>query len=241
MAHVNFQRTVEIHGFNSEDVEEYVEKFTRSVPGAKEKMWGHIKSNINIFSFCYIPMSCFLICHCLLQIILYESSRALPTKITDIYEVTVEMFLSSHNREGCSQKELENLRSTHKYKPLELQKILNSLGKIAFKGIEEGRLLFESSEVSGLEDCGLLHKLPDEQPPPFSDKKPESQFCFTHLTVQEFFAANHLVDTMTKEQIERFFSQSYQCWHMASGTAVRSRITEELKQRHFYQTVAEVD
>ena len=140
VAHVNFQRTVEILGFTSKNVEDYVEKFTRGVPGAKEKMWGHIKSNINIFSLCYIPMNCFLICHCLLQIILYKSSQALPTKITDIYKMTVKMFFFSHNREGCSQKELEKLKSTHMYKPFEefpneLQEIFNSLGEIPGGGV----------------------------------------------------------------------------------------------------------
>ena len=211
VAHVNFQRTVEIRGFTSKNVEDYVEKFTRGVPGVKEKVWGHINSNLNLFSLCYIPMNCFLICHCLFQIILCKSSQALPTKMTDIYKMTVKMFFFSHDREGCSQKELEKLKSTHMYKPFEefpkeLQEIFNSLGEIAFKGIGERRLLFESSEVSGLEDCGLLHKLPDEQPPPLSDKEPKSQFCFTHLTVQEFFAAKHLVNTKTDEEIEDLFA-----------------------------------
>ena len=208
--HLDFQRTVEIRGFTSDDVKKYVENFTPGNPEAMEKMWEHIKSNINLFSFCYIPMNCFLICHCLLQIILSESSQAaqLPTKMTDIYKITVKMFLFNHNREGFSPKELEKLKSTHMYEPFdmfpeELQKIINSLGEIAFKGIEEERLLFESSEVSGLEDCGLLHKLPDLKPKALGDP-PKSQFCFTHLTVQEFFAAKHLVDTKTKEKIERF-------------------------------------
>ena len=216
--HVRFQRTVEIRGFTSDDVKEYVENFTRGNPEAMEKMWEHIKSNINLFSFCYIPMNCFLICHCLLQIILSESSQAeLPTKMTDIYKMTVKRFLSNHNREGFSLKELERLTSTHMYEPFEnfpeeLQNIINSLGEIAFKGIEEGRLLFESSEVSGLEDCGLLHKLPDLKPKALGDPS-KSQFCFTHLTVQEFFAAKHLVDTKTKEKIERFVRK-----HINDGT-----------------------
>ena len=208
--HLDFQRTVEIRGFTSDDVKEYVENFTRGNPEAMEKMWEHIKSSINLFSFCYIPMNCFLICHCLLQIILSESSQAaqLPTKMTDIYKTTVKIFLFNHNREGFSPKELEKLKLTHMYEPFdkfpeELKKIINSLGEIAFKGIEEGRLLFESSEVIGLEDCGLLHKLPDLKPKALGDP-PKSQFCFTHLTVQEFFAAKHLVDTKTKEEIERF-------------------------------------
>ena len=217
--HVRFQRTVEILGFTSDDVKEYVKNFTRGKPEVMEKMWEHIKSNINLFSFCYIPVNCFLICHCLLQIILSESSQAaeLPTKMTDIYKMTVKMFLFNHNREGFSLKEPEKLKSTHMYKPFdkfpeELQKIISSLGKIAFKGIEEGRLLFESSEVSGLEDCGLLHKLPDLKPKALGDP-PKSQFCFTHLTVQEFFAAKHLVDTKTKKKIERFV-----CKHINDGT-----------------------
>ena len=215
--HVRFQRTVEIRGFTSDDVKEYVKNFTRGNPEAMEKMWEHIKSNINLFSFCYIPMNCFLICHCLLQIILSESSQALPTKMTDIYKMTVKMFLFNHNREGFSPKELARLKSTHMDEPFdklpeELQKIFNSLGEIAFKGIDERRLLFESSEVSDLEDCGLLHKLPDLKRKALDDPS-KSQFCFTHLTVQEFFAAKHLVDTETDEGIERFV-----CNHINDGT-----------------------
>ena len=218
VAHSDVERTVEIRGFTSENVEEYVEKFTRRYPGAKEKIWGHIKSNINLFSLSYIPVNCFLICHCLLQSILCESSQ-LPTRMTDIYQMTVKMFLFNHmhNREGFPRKELEKLKSTHMYEPFEnfpedLQKIFNSVGEIAFKGIEEGRLLFESSEVSGLEDCGLLHKLPDLKPKAWNDPR-KSQFCFLHLTVQEFFAAKHLVNTKTKEEIERFV-----CSHFKHGT-----------------------
>ena len=217
----DFQRIVEICGFTSENVEDYVEKFTRGyLPGTKEKMWEHIKSNINLFSLCYIPVNCFLICHCLLQSMQGEFSQ-LPTRMTDIYQMTVKMILFNHmhDREGLLRKELEKLKSTHMYEPFEnfpeeYKKILKSLGKVAFKGIEEGRLLFESSEVSGLEDCGLLHKLPDLR---LSKRKAlgdprKSQFCFIHLTVQEFFAAKHLVNTKTKENIERFV-----CDHMNHG------------------------
>ena len=219
VANVDFQRTVEIRGFTSENVEEYVNKFTKRYPGEKEKILGHIKSNINLFSLCYIPVNCFLVCHCLLQSILFKSSSPLPTRMTDIYQMTVKMILFNHmhDREGFSRKELETLKSTHMYEPFEnfpeeLQKIFNKVGEIALKGIDEGRLLFESSEVSGLEDCGLLHKLPDLEPKAWNYPR-KSQFCFLHLTVQEFFAAKHLVNTKTKEEIERFV-----CDHIKHGT-----------------------
>jgi len=168
VAHLNFQRTVEILGFTSTNVEDYVQKFSQDSTGAKEKIWEHIKSNANLFSLCYIPVNCFLICHCLLQIFLTSSSQRLPTKITDIYQMTVKMVFFKHNRENLSPEELEKLKKTHTYEPFEnfpeeLQKLFYRLGEIAFKGIKERRLLFESSEVSGLEECGLFHKLPDLQ------------------------------------------------------------------------------
>ena len=210
--HVTFQRTVEILGFTSTNVEDYVQKFSQDFTGAKEKIWEHIKSNANLFSLCYIPVNCFLICHCLLQIFLSGSSQQLPTKITDIYQMTVKMVFFKHNRENLSLEELEKLKKTHMYEPFEnfpeeVQQLFYRLGEIAFKGINEARLLFESSEVSGLEECGLLHKLPDVQSERSLNERPKSQFCFTHLTVQEFFAAKHLVDTKTHEGIEEFVSK----------------------------------
>ena len=216
--HVTFQRTVEILGFTSTNVEDYVQKFSQDFTGAKEKIWEHIKSNANLFSLCYIPVNCFLICHCLLQIFLSGSSQQLPTKITDIYEMTVKMVFFKHNREKLSLEELEKLKKTHTYEPFEnfpekVQKLFYRLGEIAVKGIKEARLLFESSEVSGLEECGLLHKLPDVQSTRSFNERPKSQFCFTHLTVQEFFAAKHLVDTKTEKQTERFVRK-----HINDGT-----------------------
>ena len=205
---VTFERTVEIRGFTSENVEAYVQKFCQDSTGAKEKIWEHIKSNTNIFSLCYIPVNCFLVCHCLLQIYLSGSSQQLPTKITNIYQMIVKMVFFNHNRESWPPEKLEKLKRTHMYEPFEnfpeeLQKIFNSLGEIAFKGIQEERLLFESSEVKEFEDCGLLHKLPDAKPKAWNDP-PKSQFCFTHLTEQEFFAAKYLVDTESSEKIGKF-------------------------------------
>ncbi|XP_044175192.1 nucleotide-binding oligomerization domain-containing protein 1-like [Acropora millepora] len=220
VARVKFQRTVEILGFTSKNVEDYVEKFSRDCTGAKEKIWGHIKSNTNLFSLCYIPVNCFLICHCLLQVFLSGSSAQLPTKITDIYQMTVKMVFFNHNREKWSSNKVEKLKKTLMYEPFEnfpeeLKEFFNRLGQIALRGIKEGRLLFESSEVNGLEDCGLLHKLPNLQPKRPLNDPPKSQFCFTHLTVQEFFAAKYLVDTKckTKTKIERFVRK-----HINDGT-----------------------
>ena len=207
---LNFDRIVEITGFTLEQVEEFVEKFTKGDDSGnlKEIIWQHISTNINLFSLCYIPVNCFIICHCLLQLINISSDaeHKLPVKITEIYSISVKIFFYKHSRGkySCSKTDL----GCYMYKRFnELQpendEVFKKLGKIAFNGIKSGKLVLESHEASGLEDCGLLHRLPDMKPRKLGEP-PRAQYCFTHLTVQEFFAAKHLIDTMFKDDLQRF-------------------------------------
>ncbi|XP_068715997.1 protein NLRC5-like [Montipora foliosa] len=208
IADVNFDRTVEILGFTSEKVEDYVEKFTQGVPDAKDKIWGHIKSNMNLFSLCYIPANCFLICSCLWEIIsLTDTAHTLPTRMTYIYTMVVKIFFFKHNRQSNAQGNLKDYMYLPFNKlPKSHKKIFKRLGEIAFEGIKQGRLLFESGEVSGLEDCGLLHRLPAGAKSRFNEP-PKAQYCFTHLTLQEFFAAKNLVESLSKRELENFVSK----------------------------------
>ena len=207
---LKFKRTVEILGFTSEQIEDYVEKFTKDDHIVKETIWQHISTNINLFSLCYIPMNCFIICHCLLQLIklsIFDRDLQLPTKMTEIYSMTVKIFFYKHNRDdkySCSKTDL----GTYMYKPFKQlhpanEMAFKKLGKIAFNGIKQGRLIFQSSEVDGLEHCGLLHRLPDAKPRSLSEQ-PKAQYCFLHLTMQEFFAAKYVTDTMIKEELRGF-------------------------------------
>ncbi|XP_068717682.1 NACHT, LRR and PYD domains-containing protein 12-like [Montipora capricornis] len=209
IAEVNFDRTVEILGFTSEKIEDYVEKFTHGIRNAKEKIWGHIKSNMNLFSSCYIPVNCFLICSCLLEIIsLTGTADTLPTRMTGIYRMVVKIVFFKHNRQRCCQANSslkEYMELPFNKLPKSHKEIFKRLGEIAFEGIKLGRLLFESSEVSGLEDCGLLHRLPDAKSR--FDFPPKAQYCFTHLTIQEFFAAKHLVESLNKRELENFVAE----------------------------------
>ncbi|XP_068674466.1 NLR family CARD domain-containing protein 3-like [Montipora foliosa] len=207
---LKFDRTVEIIGFTVEQVEEFVDKFTKDGDSGdlKEIILHHISTNISLFSLCYIPVNCFIICHCLLQMINISSNaeQKLPVKITEIYAISVKIFFYKHSRGKYSFSKTD--LGCYMYKRFdELQpendEVFKKLGKIAFNGIKSGKLVFESHEVSGLEDCGLLHRLPDMKPRKLGEP-PRAQCCFTHLTVQEFFAAKHLIDTMLKDELQRF-------------------------------------
>ena len=205
---LNFDRTVEILGFSSEEVADYVKKFTEGSndPDSREMIWKHLSTNINLFTFCYIPVHCFIICSCLSQ--LHSNGCNLPIKLTKIYSMALRIFFFRHNDKYRQSEGPNDQFIFTKYceLPSQVQSVFSNLGKIALRGLEEGRLTFSAEEVKGIEDCGLLHRLPDLNSPTPIDAG-EAQFCFLHLTVQEFLAAKHVVDTMKNtEGLRKFVS-----------------------------------
>ena len=89
--------------------------------------------------------------------------------------------------------------------PLVVNEKFEKLGKVAFEGIKEGNLVLGGNEVRGMEDSALFHRLPDRQNSALED---EEQFCFIHLTMQEFFVARHLVNNMNETELRNFVSEN---------------------------------
>ena len=233
-----FNRTVEILGFSSQEVEEYVKNFTKDAAenlsdagettaaenltdagetaakdfsDAGKKIWQHISTNMNLFSLCYIPVNCFIICSSLLQVLKFYTKKGnvltgvgLPTKLTQIYKGAVKLFFFKHN-EQYRDKPLSREEIESDNLPPEVEEKFKRLRKVAFNGIKERRLIFVKSEVQGLENSSLFYQMPDCETNPF---KHEAQFCFMHLTMQEFLAAQHITDTMNEEELRRFVSDN---------------------------------
>ena len=207
----DFNKTVEILAFTTEQVSDYVQKLTKHEDRA-QTIKQHITSNLNLLAFCYIPVNCFIICSCLLKLLVNTSSSTslpdyLPTKLTEIYSIAIRMFYFSYDDDQYRHNKAKGqqffLKPFNKL-PSSVQTVFKRLGKIAFDGIEEGRLIFESHEVKDLESNGLLHRLPDTRDRPLAEPRP--QYCFMHLTIQEFLAAKYLVDTLSSEELRDFVS-----------------------------------
>nr|XP_058958516.1 NACHT, LRR and PYD domains-containing protein 3-like [Pocillopora verrucosa] len=196
---IRFDKILEILGFSSEQVEEYVTKFAEEDKEAGDTVKRHITSNINILSLCYIPASCFIICSSLFKMTKFHVSKGLnlPTSLTDIYEIAVKIFYLRHTEEFRDKDFTRKDFESNDLPPEEEKK----LEKLAFEGIKEGRLIFGANEVRGMEDSALFHRLPDREVDSFSS---EGQFCFIHLTMQEFFAAKYLVNNMSKRKLRNF-------------------------------------
>ena len=211
---LEFSRVVEILGFSSGQVKNYVEEFVGDDKGAGETIWQHISNNLNLFSLCYIPVNCFIICSCLLYMLQSFHSNSihgltsLPTKLTNIYSFAVKlMFFRHSNRYRNKTVGEDEVFKKFDELPEDVKGDFKKLETIAFKGIKEGRLTFESDEVTNLEDCGLLHRLPDLKPEVKGLlERPKAQYCFQHLTIQEFFAAKHLTDNMGEAELREFVS-----------------------------------
>ena len=204
--HVRFDKIFEILGFSSRQVKQYVNKFSAEEDEvARESLWRHIGGNTNILSLCYIPASCFIICSTLLQMVKFYGSKSLslPKNLTVIYKKAVKIFYFRHNEEFRGKNFASKFLESDKLPP-EVEKKFSKLEKLAFEGIKEGRLVFGRKEVGGMEDSALFHRLPDRQPDAFER---EEQFCFIHLTMQEFFAARHLAN-MNEIELGNFLSMN---------------------------------
>ena len=206
IAHLNFDKTFEILGFSTEQIQEYINKFAGVDNQVGETLWRHISSNMNLLSLCYIPVNSFIMCSSLSEIIQFEScaSVTLPSKLTTIYKIAVKVFYLKHTK-GFREKHFTRKNFLSDYLPLNVEEKFETLGKVAFEGIKEGKLILGGNEVRGMEDSALFHRLPDRKNAALKD---EEQFCFIHLTMQEFFAARHLANNMSREELRNFVSEN---------------------------------
>ena len=195
-----FDRTVEIIGFTEAKIEEYITKFCQSHNGddLKPKIWNHIQSSSDLLNSCYIPVNCWIV-----VTILFESLEdpqndisALPTTLTDLYQAAVTHFDEEH------------FRKFERHSSEEATKKLQSL---AFKGIEPMQLIFDNALFDEeMKQSGLLNSLSN----PYSQV--QTQFCFIHLTIQEFLAAKHVIESFHPVKIKEFISSHINSgkWHL---------------------------
>ena len=236
---LRLDKVLEILGFTSEEIEDYVTRFTKEDQNPeteKKAIWQHISTNVTLFTLCYVPVNCFIICSCLSW--WRSRSKSLPTKLTKIYSTALKIFYFRHSDKYRMSEEARDqlfLNPFHEL-PTECKEEFQRLGEIAFDGIKEGRLLFTSEEVKGLEDCGLLHRLPDLPSQEGLDED-KAQYCFIHLTFQEFLAARHVAGTMTEAQaLEQFITDHINegSWQLVVQFVAGLLVdTDEVKQLQF--------
>ncbi|XP_075139654.1 NACHT, LRR and PYD domains-containing protein 6-like [Leptodactylus fuscus] len=172
-----FQRIVEIIGFLPEERKIYFENFF-SNRELSEKAFTYVKQNATLYTFCYLPSYCWIICTVLSKAFQTTSSdqqvTLLPKTVTQLFVIFVANILSNH----CLEKS-------------DAQKILQSIGWMAEHGVMNHRVIFEEIDLDSFHvdnKSKLLSSFLMESEEPVI-------YSFLHLTVQEFFSALvHYID-----------------------------------------------
>ena len=131
ITHLKFDKTFEILGFLTEQIKEYIYKFAGDDKQAGETLWRHISSNMNLLSLCYISVNSFIMC---------SDSVTLPSKLTTIYKIAMKVFYFKHAKEFRDQHFARKKIISHDL-PLAVEDKFEKLGRVTFKGIEEGKLI----------------------------------------------------------------------------------------------------
>jgi len=143
----------------------------------------------------------------LLQVLEFYSQKGkdltgvLPTKLTEMYQSVLKIFLVRHDGQHRDKHFRPKDIQSKDLSPKVVKKI-KPLARLAFNGLSEKRIIFGQEEVAkDLVNSALFHQLPDDQE---ADDFRRAQYCFIHLTMQEFLAAKHITDTMKREELRRF-------------------------------------
>ena len=196
-----FDRNVEIIGFTEDRIEEYVTKFCHrhDRDDLKPKIWNHIKSSSDLLNSCYIPVNCWIVVTILFERVQADpvnEIESLPTTLTDLYQAAVTHLDENHFRKVGGQSSEEAMKK---------------LQSLAFKGIEPMQLIFDSKSFDEqMKQSGLLNSLSNPH------SQAQTQFCFIHLTIQEFLAARHVIEMFNPEEIKEFIFSHIKSskWHL---------------------------
>ena len=196
---LRFDREVEIIGFTPDKTEDYVKRFCKKKnrTDLEPKIWNHIESSSELLNLCYIPVNCSIICTTLSECLSdpTNDTGTLPSTLTELYETATNHYEEHHHKGDKSTAE----------------DVLKKLRELAFNGMKKGKLVFEQELFDEqMQKSGLLNSLSN---PIFPVKK---QFCFIHLTIQEFLAAEHVIETYSTAEIRKFISDHFESakWHL---------------------------
>ncbi|MEQ2200277.1 hypothetical protein XENOCAPTIV_026553, partial [Xenoophorus captivus] len=188
----------EIRGFTDLQKDEYFTKRFRYKK--QEKMViSHIKKSRSLHIMCHIPIFCWITATVVEDMLNNKNREKLPSTLTEMYIhfLVVQAKVKKLKYDG-------GVETDSHWSP-EIQKMMESLGKLAFEQLLKRNLLFYESDLTecgiDLEEASVCSGLFTQI---FQEEKGLYQntfFCFVHLSVQEFLAALHVHLTFIKSGV----------------------------------------
>lgn len=173
----------EVRGFNNPQKDEY---FRRKISDESlvKRVITHVKSCRSLYIMCHIPVFCWMAASVLERNLAMTDSKDMPRTLTQMYIHFLCLYVEDTKKRLPGRRE-SNAECTRAN--------LLSLGKLAFRQLEKGQLIFYESDLvhSGINVTqastfsGVYTQIFYQEHTLCEEK----MFCFVHLSVQEFFAA----------------------------------------------------
>uniref|UniRef100_A0A3B4FGV9 NACHT domain-containing protein n=1 Tax=Pundamilia nyererei TaxID=303518 RepID=A0A3B4FGV9_9CICH len=179
----------EVGGFTDPQKEEYFRKRFRDKKQIS-RIISHIKTSRSLHIMCHIPVFCWITATVLEDVLKTREGGQLPKTLTDmfIHFLVVQAKVKKVKYDGGAE--------TDPHWSPESRKMMESLGKLAFDQLQNGKLIFYESDLT---ECGIDIRAASVYSGVFTQIFKEERglyqdkvFCFIHLSVQEFLAALHV-------------------------------------------------
>ncbi|XP_075071574.1 NACHT, LRR and PYD domains-containing protein 3-like [Mixophyes fleayi] len=170
-----FQRVSEIIGFFPKERQMYFEQFFQNKE-LSEKAFDYVRENDTLYTFCYIPSYCWIICTVLSKCLKAQSTyhdqivSSLPKTVTQLFVTFVSNILSNHSQDKGDARN-----------------VMKSIGRMAEHGVMNQILQFDERDLRSFNLDTSPHLLSSFMME--SDQSPNLSLTFLHLTIQEFLAA----------------------------------------------------
>ncbi|XP_038838518.1 protein NLRC3-like, partial [Salvelinus namaycush] len=186
-------QVTELRGFNDPQTEEYFRKKITDQNMANEII-KHMKKSRSLHIMCHIPVFCWISATVLEMMLKVAEKDEVPKTLTQMYSHFILIQIIVKNRKYNKAKETNPKELSQSDKEMILK-----LAKLAFQQLQKGNLIFyeedlrecdldvtEASEYSAL--CTEIFK---EE----SGLYQEKVYSFVHLSIQEFLAAVHALES----------------------------------------------
>ncbi|XP_068121006.1 NACHT, LRR and PYD domains-containing protein 12-like [Hyperolius riggenbachi] len=173
-----FQRITEITGFRHGDRKVYFQRFFENEE-LSEKAFHYVVQNDTLYTFCYIPSYCWIICTVLSMCFRAQPTNtdqlllSLPKTVTQLFATFVANILANHNLTKADADIAKEL--------------LTPVGWMAEYGVMNHILVFEERDLESFSVTSDKHLFTCFMVE--SGQPPDVNYSFLHLILQEFFAA----------------------------------------------------
>lgn len=192
----------EVRGFTNPQKDEY---FRRRISDKNlaDRVITHVKSCRSLHIMCHIPVFCRMAASVLEKKLETTDSKDMPKTLTQMYIHFLSLYVDNMKERlpGRRESNADCVRAN-----------LISLGKLAFKELEKGHLIFYESDLTqnGIKVTqasmfsGIYTQIFNEELTLCEEK----MFCFVHLSVQEFFAALYVYLTFNNDNVNVLVKKS---------------------------------